>query len=54
MTGFDHIHFLPLSGDPFTAKEIGDLEKIFAFYEQQNQGMEEKKKRGIFNILGKK
>lgn len=53
MTGLDNIYFMPLADNPFSSEDIGDMEKLFAFYDQE-QKVEEKKKRSFLGKLGRK
>ncbi len=54
MAGLNRIFFLPLSENPFTTKDIGDMEKIFAFYGQQEPGAKEKKKHPFLGFMGRR
>lgn len=53
MAELQHIYFLPVADDPFASAEIGDMEKIFDFYAEGSRP-EEKKKRSVFGMLGRK
>lgn len=55
MEELDQVYFLPLTEDPFESKQrIGELEKIFAFYESQNNQPKKKKRRSFLEMLRRK
>ena len=54
MSGLDKVYFLPLSDNPFSASDIGDMENIFAFYERQTTAETQRKKRSVMGFIRRK
>lgn len=54
MSGLDKVYFLPLSDNPFSSSDIGDMENIFAFYERQTTAETQRKKRSVMGFIRRK